>query len=43
MLGTIVFSLLRLYTRIGPFYAHPQGHIARNAIPGLRALVGDLF
>ena len=43
VLGTIVFSLLRLYTRIGPFYAHPQGHIARNAIPGLRALVGDLF
>lgn len=43
VLGTIVYSLLGLYTRIGPFYAHPEGHIARYAIPGLRPLVGDLF
>jgi membrane protease YdiL (CAAX protease family) len=43
VLGTIVFGVLGLFTRIGPFYAHPAGHIARDAIPGLRALVGDLF
>jgi len=43
VLGTIVYSVLHLFTRIGPFYAHPQGHILRNAIPGLKALVGDLF
>ena len=43
VLGTIVYSILGVYTRIGPFYAHPEGHIARNAIPGLKALVGDLF
>ncbi len=42
-LGTIVYSVLGLFTRIGPFYAHPEGHLAREAIPGLKALVGDLF
>jgi len=43
VLGTIVYSLLGISTRIGPFYAHPEGHIVRDAIPGLSALVGDLF
>jgi membrane protease YdiL (CAAX protease family) len=43
VLGTLVYSVLGLFTRIGPFYAHPAGHIARYAIPGLHALVGDLF
>ncbi|HWA60926.1 MAG TPA: CPBP family glutamic-type intramembrane protease, partial [Caulobacteraceae bacterium] len=43
VLGTITYSVLHLYTRIGPFYAHPEGHIVRAAIPGLQRLVGDLF
>jgi membrane protease YdiL (CAAX protease family) len=43
VLGAIVYVILGLYTRIGPFYAHPQGWIARYAIPGLHDLVGDLF
>lgn len=43
VLGTITYSILGLYTRIGPFYAHPEGRIIRSAIPGLKALVGDLF
>jgi membrane protease YdiL (CAAX protease family) len=43
VLGTIVYSVLHLFTRIGPFYGHPEGHIVRNAVPGLKALVGDLF
>jgi membrane protease YdiL (CAAX protease family) len=43
VLGTIIYSVLKIFTRIGPFYAHPEGHIVRNAIPGLKALVGDLF
>lgn len=43
VLGTITYSILGLYTRIGPFYAHPEGRIIVNAIPGLKALVGDLF
>lgn len=43
VLGTMVHSVLGLYTRIGPFYAHPQGHILRNVAPGLRALIGNLY
>jgi hypothetical protein len=43
VLGTIVFAVMGVYTRIGPFYAHPEGHIIRHAIPGLSALIGDVY
>lgn len=43
VLGTVVHSVLGLYTRIGPFYAHPEGHILRNVAPGLKALIGNLY
>ena len=43
VLGTMTHSVLGLYTRIGPFYAHPEGHILRNVAPGLKALIGNLY
>ena len=43
VLGAILSVVVGFYTRIGPFYAHPAGWIARYAIPGLRDLTGDLF
>ena len=43
VLGTIVYGVLHLFTRVGPFYAHPEIHLVRSAIPGLKALVGNLF
>lgn len=33
VLGTALHAALRLNMRIGPFYAHPQGHILRHVLP----------
>lgn len=33
VLGTALHAALHLNMRIGPFYAHPQGHILRHVLP----------
>jgi hypothetical protein len=33
VLGTALHAALKLNMRIGPFYAHPQGHILRHVLP----------
>jgi hypothetical protein len=40
VLGTALHSLLHLNMRVGPFYAHPEGHIMRHVIPGAKAIAG---
>jgi membrane protease YdiL (CAAX protease family) len=42
-LGTILHRVVELPMRVGPFYAEPDRYIMRNAIPGLKALIGDLY
>jgi hypothetical protein len=43
VLGTILHRVIGLHMRIGPFYAEPQRYILRNTVPGLKALIGNLF
>jgi hypothetical protein len=43
VIGTLLHRVVQLYMRIGPFYAHPELHILRHVVPGLRGFAGDLF
>ena len=43
ILGTLLSRVALLYTRIGPFYAHPEGHLLQTVLPGLKQLFGGLF
>lgn len=43
VLGTILHRVIQLPMRIGPFYAEPNRYVLRSVIPGLKALIGNLF
>lgn len=41
--GACVSQVLKISTRVGPFYQQPELHILQNVIPGLRQVFGNLF
>ena len=42
-MGACVHQVLRISTRIGPFYDRPDLHLLQNVIPGLKQVFGNLF
>ncbi len=43
ILGTVLHRVVELNTRVGPFYWQPKGQLLRVVIPGMDALIGDLY
>jgi ABC-type Na+ efflux pump permease subunit len=43
ILGTILHRFVELHMRIGPFYGHPEAHFTRALVPGVEALIGNLY
>jgi hypothetical protein len=43
VLGTALHAVVGFSARIGPFYHHPEHHILRVVVPGLRAFIGSRF
>jgi hypothetical protein len=43
VLGTLTHSVVKVSTRIGPFYWDPDHYVVRNAIPWLKAIIDNRY